>query len=63
MAKIVILPVLENKFFDLVFILYDKEYFGFVKTAIAYVDVSTLFMPFQKREKPKNNKSGSYNCS
>jgi len=38
MAKIVILPALESKLFDLVFTLHDKEYFGFVETAIAYVD-------------------------
>ena len=38
MEKIVILPALENKLFDLVFILHDKEYFGFAESAIAYVD-------------------------
>ena len=62
MAKIVILPVLENKLFDLVFILHDKEYFGFVETAIAYVDDIINFIytiPLQKHKKTKNNKFGS----
>ncbi len=34
MATIVILPPLEGKLFDLVFILHDKEYFGFIETLL-----------------------------
>ncbi|MEO7490865.1 MAG: hypothetical protein ABIU77_27355 [Ferruginibacter sp.] len=66
MAKIVILPALESKLFDLVFILHDKEYFGFVETAIAYVDDIIDFIytiPKRKHKKTKNNKYGSYYCS
>lgn len=54
MAKIVILPALEDTIFDLVFILHDKEYVGFVETVIAYVDdiidfISTI--PGRKHKK------------
>lgn len=46
MEKIVILPALENKLFDLIFILHDKEYFGFAESAIAYVDKITNIFSF-----------------
>jgi hypothetical protein len=66
MAKIIILPALEDKLFDLVFILRDKAYFGFVETAIAYVDNIINFIytiARRKHKKTKNNKFGSYYCS
>jgi hypothetical protein len=44
MEKIVIMPALESKLFDLVFTLYDNEYFGFVENALAYVDKIVDFM-------------------
>ncbi len=66
MEKIVILPELESKLFDLVFILYDKEYFGFVESALAYVDKIVDFMytiPIIRHKKTKNNKYGTFYCS
>lgn len=67
MEKIVILPALENKLFGLVFILHDKEYFGFVESALAYVDNIIDFIytiPRRKHKKTKNSKyGGSLYCS
>lgn len=66
MEKIVILPELENKLFDLIFTLYNKEYFGFVESAIAYVDNILDFIntiPNRKHKKTKNSKYGPYYCS
>lgn len=66
MEKIVILPELENKLFELVFILHDKEYFGFVDSAITYVDSIIDFIytiPKLRHKKTKNYKYGAYYCS
>jgi hypothetical protein len=66
MEKIIILPALENKLFHLVFILHDKEYFGFAESALAYVDNIIDFIytiPRLKHKKTKNSKYGSYYCS
>jgi hypothetical protein len=66
MEKIVILPALENKLFDLIFILYDKEYFGFPENALAYVDNIIDFIysiPTLRYKKTKNSKYGTYYCS
>lgn len=66
MEKVVILPALESKLFDLVFILYDKEYFGFVENALEYVDNIVNFMytiPTLRHRKTKNTKYGTYYCS
>jgi hypothetical protein len=66
MEKIVILPALESKLFDLVFTLYDNEYFGFVENALAYVDKIVDFMysiPALRHKKTKNYKYGTYYCS
>jgi hypothetical protein len=56
MEKIVILPALESKLFDLVLTLYDNEYFGFVENALTYVDKIVDFMytiPALRHKKPK----------
>ena len=44
MAKVVLLPLLEDKLFDIVFMLYNKEYFGFLESAFSYVDEIVNFI-------------------
>ena len=38
MEKIIILPELEDKLFDMVNLFYEKEYFGFLDSALVYID-------------------------
>jgi hypothetical protein len=62
-AEIIVTQKLEHKLFELVKILYDEEYFGFVIDAENYVDniydfISTI--PLLKQRKCFNTRYGDY---
>lgn len=66
MEKIIIYPVVKEKLFHLVDVLFENEYFGFVESAIEYKDrivhfISTI--PSLKKKQTKNNKYGAWYCS
>jgi hypothetical protein len=64
-AKVILLPLLEDKLFDIVFMLYNKEYFGFIESAFNYVDEIVNFIytiPTLKHKRTKNKKHGAYYC-
>ncbi len=63
--KVIILPVVYDYLFDLINVLYDKEYFGFVESTKNYVHEIIDFMytlPNQKSKQTKNNRFGKHYC-
>ena len=66
MEEIIILPELEDKLFDLVSILCNEEYFGFLDSALSYVDNIVNFIytiPALRYKETAHKKFGEYYCS
>jgi hypothetical protein len=65
MAEVILLLNVRDRLEDLIKILYDKEYFGFLNSSIEYVDYLYDFIytiPVQKFRKTKNPIQGQYYC-
>ena len=63
MEEIVLSPILKNKIDNLPQILFDKSYFGFIKSAEEYVNRIYNFIntiPLQPKYKTCNSKYGEY---
>jgi hypothetical protein len=66
MGKVNIARELEDKLYNLVFTLYNKEYFGFKESSFEYVDKIIAFIytiPTQKYKPTYNKKFGAYYIS
>lgn len=66
MEKVVISPFVVNKLDSLILILFEKEYFGFMESAIDYVDNIydfILTIPSQNKKRTKKIKFGAWYCS
>ena len=65
MEKINISDVAKNQLNELVLILFEKEYFGFVEDAESYVNNTYQFIytiPSQRHKTTFNSKHGTYYC-
>ena len=66
MEEVIILPELEDKLFNMVSLFYEEEYFGFLVSALAYIDNIVNFIysiPTLRYKETANNKFGEYYCS
>ncbi len=65
MEEVILLPSVKDKLKNLVFVLYEKEYFSFIENAENYVIAIYDFIytiPSLKRRRTKNKKHGEYYC-
>jgi hypothetical protein len=63
--KVKISPVVYDYLFELITVLYEEEYFGFLDSTKNYVDEIINFMytiPLQKSKLTKNKRFGKYYC-
>ena len=66
MEKVIISPLVIDKLESLILILFEEEYFGFMESAIDYVDSIydfILTVPSLKKKRTKNIKYGEWYCS
>jgi hypothetical protein len=66
MDEVILDKSLENKLYNLVFILYNKQYFSFIENAFDYVDKIIAFIniiPSQKHKTTYNKKFGTFYTS
>ena len=66
MEKVIISPFVVNKLESLILVLFENEYFGFMESAMDYVDNIydfILSIPSQKKKRTKKTKFGNWYCS
>ncbi len=66
MEKVIISPIVVDKLKSLILVLFEKEYFGYMETALIYVDNIydfILSIPSQKKKRTKKSKFGTWYCS
>ncbi len=65
MGKVILLPVADQQLTELELALYYREYFGFMESALEYVERLKTFIkaiPEQKFKKTTNPRHGQYYC-
>jgi hypothetical protein len=66
LEKVIISPLVVDKLESLILVLFEKEYFGFIESAMEYVDNIydfILTIPSQKKKRAKKSKFGNWYCS
>ncbi len=66
MEKVIISPFVVNKLESLILVLFENEYFGFMESAMDYVDNIydfILSIPSEKKKRTKKSKFGNWYCS